>query len=360
VRDEPVPHSGHLSKLLSADGPLAIQRDSALPGSAMTRPARRVSLLDQHPGRRRMLRDVLRGLARRHKRISCKYLYDRRGSRLFDEICELPEYYPTRTETAITETYVEEMVRCVGPRCMFIEYGSGSSTKTRLLLDRLPCPAAYVPVDISREHLRFSADQLRTYYPDLDVLPVCADFTHRFELPSSRRPVERRVVYFPGSTIGNFTRPRAVRLLRGIASLCGAGGGLLIGVDLIKNPAVLRAAYNDSRGVTARFNLNLLARFNRELGADFQIDQFRHRAIYNEQRGRVEIYLVSLVDQTVALAGRQIRFSRGERIHTENSHKYDLAGFEALAGEAGMHVERVWIDSARWFSVQALKVGARP
>jgi dimethylhistidine N-methyltransferase len=302
-----------------------------------------------------MLREVLAGLARPDKKLPCKYFYDERGSRLFDEICELEEYYLTRCELAILRRDAGEMAGRLGPGCALVEYGSGSSLKTRLLLDRLDRPAAYVPVDISGEHLLRSARRLARAYPDLEVVPVCADFTRPFPLPPLRHPPRRRVVYFSGSTIGNFGPAEATALLAGIARLCGPGGGLLIGVDLKKDRAILEAAYNDRRRVTAAFNLNLLARLNRELGADFDLGGYRHHAFYNAGPGRIEMHLVSLVAQTVHVGGAAFELAAGETICTEYSYKYGLDDFRALAARVGLAVEQVWTDERGLFSVQYLR-----
>jgi dimethylhistidine N-methyltransferase len=304
-----------------------------------------------------VLREVLAGLARPQKQLPCKYFYDERGSHLFDEICELEEYYLTRCELAILRRHAGQMAGRIGTGCALIEYGSGSSLKTRLLLDRLDRPAAYVPVDISGEHLLHSARQLARAYPGLEVVPVCADFTRPFALPKLRQPPRRRVVYFSGSTIGNFGPAEATALLAGIARLCGPGGGLLIGVDLKKDRAVLEPAYDDSRGVTAAFNLNLLARINRELGADFDLIRFRHRAFYNEGAGRIEMHLVSLATQTVHVGGTAFELAEGETICTEYSYKYGLDEFRELAARAGLGLEQVWTDEKGLFSVQYLGVG---
>ncbi len=300
-------------------------------------------------------RDVLSGLAQPRKHLPCKYLYDEAGSRLFDRICTLPEYYPTRTERAILERHAPEIAEVLSPRCVLVEYGSGSSLKTRLLLDQLPDASAYVPVDISAEHLGRSAHALKQRYPRLAVLPLCADFTQPFALPTLP-PHERRAVYFSGSTIGNFPPTEAVELLANIAHLCGSGGGLLIGIDLKKDVRILEPAYNDAAGVTAAFNLNLLARINRELGGDFALERFRHRAVYNAREGRIEMYLRSLARQVVHVGERGFSLEAGEGICTEHSHKYDLDGFAQLARAAGLKVARVWMDEARLFSVQYLTV----
>jgi dimethylhistidine N-methyltransferase len=302
------------------------------------------------------LTDVLYGLHSPRKHLPCKYLYDRRGSQLFDEICRLDEYYPTRTELAIMRRHGDEIAAALGPGCRVIEYGSGSSVKTRLLLDRLIEPAAYLPVDISRGHLLATTTRLARLYPQIPIHPICADFTMPFSLPSGAACGARDIVYFPGSTIGNFTPAEAVQLLADMAGLCGDGGGLLIGVDLKKPREILEAAYNDAQGVTRAFNLNLLARINRELGADFDLDRFAHRAVYNERHGRVEMHLESLCDQSVRIGSQVIPFRAGESIHTENSYKHTLQEFDDLAVEAGFEPECAWIDERQWFSVQYFRI----
>jgi L-histidine Nalpha-methyltransferase len=300
--------------------------------------------------------DVLAGLSRPRKELPCKYFYDDRGSQLFDRICGLPEYYLTRTELAILWHHAWEMAVELGPQCLVIEYGSGSSLKTPLLLERLRNPAGYVPVDISREHLLASAEEIARRFPRLEVLPVWADFTGEFELPRTRCVPRRRVVYFPGSTIGNFGPAEAVRLMKGIARLCGPGGGFLVGVDLRKSTAVLESAYNDAAGVTAEFNLNLLARINRELGADFDLDGFEHRAVFDPRHSRIEMQLISRRRQAVRIDNITIRFAAGETICTEHSYKYAPEAFRDLARAAGLDVRRVWSDEAGLFSVQYLEV----
>lgn len=315
-----------------------------------------LELIDQAPARSQLLEEALEGLSAPRKTLPCKYLYDERGSALFDQICELDEYYPTRTELAIMQAHGAEMDEALGTGCLLVEYGSGSSLKTRILLDHLEDPAGYVPVDISREHLLRSAEAISARHPELEVLPVCADFTEPFDVPEPRAGADHVAAYFPGSTIGNFTPVEARALLCQIAEQCGAGGGLLIGVDLRKDRSVLEAAYNDSEGVTAEFNLNLLRRLNRELGADFQLDAFEHRAHWNPDLGRVEMHLVSQEPQTVQIDGERVEFADGETIHTENSHKYSLDGFSELAAEAGFSVARVWTDANQLFSVQHLRL----
>lgn len=315
------------------------------------------ALHDFAPEREMFRAEALRGLRRDPKELPCKYFYDAQGSALFERICELEAYYPTRTELAIMDAHAGAMTAALGPRCLLVEYGSGSSEKTRTLLDHLEDPAAYVPVDISREPLLRAAEALAKRYPDVPVIPVCADFTRPFRVPEPPRPARRRAVYFPGSTIGNFTPDRAVDLLRGMRRVAGAGGGLLIGVDLKKDVARLERAYDDPEGVTAAFNKNLLVRMNRELGADFDPDAFAHRAVWNEADGRIEMHLVSRVAQRVRVAGETVRFAAGETICTEHSHKYTLEGFAALGAAAGFRVERVWTDAERLFSVQWLLGG---
>jgi dimethylhistidine N-methyltransferase len=315
----------------------------------------RALLRDRAPALARMRDEVWAGLAAARKTLPCKWLYDARGSALFERICELPEYYPTRTELGILEAHAGEMAARMGARCLLVEYGSGSSRKTRLLLDRLEAPAGYVPVDISRAALAESARALSAAYPELEVLPVCADYAEPVELPRPRRPPARRAVFFPGSTIGNFTPPEAQRFLARMSRVAGPEGGILIGADLRKAPAILEAAYDDAAGVTAAFDRNLLVRLNRELGADFPVERFRHRSMWNEAEGRVEMHLESLDDREVAVAGRRFAFRAGETIHTENSYKYTLAGFAGLAAGAGLAVRRVWTDPREWFSVQWLE-----
>jgi L-histidine Nalpha-methyltransferase len=300
--------------------------------------------------------DVLAGLCQPQKVIPAKHLYDEYGSQLFDQITELDEYYPSRTETAIMREHGAEMARQIGPGCLLIEYGSGNSAKTRVLLDHLSEPAGYVPIDISEEHLHASAEVLSLDYPDLRIFPIAADFTSDVEVPEIDVPVRRNVVYFPGSTIGNFKPDTAKKLLVSIAELAGRDGALFLGVDLQKSIEVLEAAYNDAAGVTAAFNLNMLTRINRELDANFDLSSFEHRARYNHERHCIEMLIVSRRDQAVQVGAHQFHFAAGERILTERSHKYSLAGFEELARSAGFEVEGVWMDENQLFSVQYLTV----
>lgn len=308
--------------------------------------------------RRGFLRDVISGLRSTPKRLSCKYFYDRRGSELFDQICQLDEYYLTRAELALMDQFAPEMGAQIGAGVMLVEYGSGSSVKTRYLLDGLPNPVAYVPVDISGDHLQQTARELARDYPRVEILPVCADFTQDFVLPRSLRTASHAAVYFPGSTIGNFTPDETVALLRRITQKCGTGGGLLIGIDLKKDATTIEAAYNDRLGVTAEFNLNLLRRINRELGADFDGNQFFHQARYNAELGRVEMYLVSRQAQTVTLGGggETVEFEPGETICTEHSYKYTVEEFATVAAAAGLTLRREWTTNKREFAVLHLAV----
>jgi len=300
---------------------------------------------------REFLRDVLAGLRDEPKRLPCKYLYDQRGSELFDQICELPEYYPTRTELAIMQESAADMAEALGENPVLIEFGSGSSLKTRLLLDQIERPATYVPVDISREHLHASAGKIADDYPGIDVTPVHADFTQPIPLPDDISSDREKAVYFPGSTIGNFEPGEAKRLLTGITRLVGPGGKLLIGFDLVKARNVLEAAYNDSQNVTAEFNLNLLRRINRELDADFRLGGFEHQAIYNEGLGRIEMHLISRANQVVTIGSHRIIFRHGESICTEYSHKYQLEAFSQMADRSGLTLQQTWTDENKYFCV---------
>jgi len=300
----------------------------------------------------RELEGIVEGLSLSQKTISPKYFYDERGSQLFDQITELPEYYLTDAELEIMREYVDEMTALIGKTASLIEFGSGSSLKTRILLENLDDLAAYVPVDISEDHLYASARKIRAEFPDLDVLPVVADFTHSFALPSPAIMPVKNVVYFPGSTIGNFEHDAAMELLRVMHGEAGENGALLIGVDLQKDPGIIDRAYNDSAGVTAKFNLNMLRHLNRSYGANFDLDSFAHSATYDEDKGRVVIELISQADQTFEIGNTEFAITDGETILTEYSHKYTLEGFAKMASDAGFNVERVWTDAAGLFSVQ--------
>jgi len=300
----------------------------------------------------RALQEIISGLQQTEKMISPKYFYDERGSQLFDQITTLPEYYPTETELSIMRENIAEIAGLIGPQASLIEYGSGSSRKTRVLLEHLNQQAVYVPVDISEEHLLESARQLRSEFAGLEILPVVADFTKRFALPSPTVMPLRNIVYFPGSTIGNFTYAAASDLLEVMYHEAGENGAMLIGVDLQKDPRIIERAYNDSAGVTAEFNLNMLRHLNREYGSDFDLDSWSHEARYNESEGRVEIRLINTSMQTVRIGQEQVIIDTGEGILTEYSHKYTLAGFAKMAEQAGFEVARVWTDANDLFSVQ--------
>lgn len=316
----------------------------------------RASFVDLQPETGSFLEDTIAGLSRPRKALSPKYFYDERGCELFEAICELPEYYPTRTEMTIMRESVTEMARCLGNGCALIEYGSGSSRKTRLLIAEL-APALYIPIDIACTQLRASAELVAQIFPDLEVVAVCADYSRQIDLPpSDSLRTRRRAIYFPGSTIGNFSVSEAREFMGHVCRLAGAGGAMLVGVDLKKDPALLHAAYNDVRGVTAEFNLNLLARINRELDADFNLAAFRHRAFYNAAEGRIEMHLESLALQSVRVGGHTFSFVPGETIHTENSHKYSVAEFQALASESGFKAVRCWTDPQQLFAVHYLTV----
>jgi dimethylhistidine N-methyltransferase len=298
-------------------------------------------------------RDVIAGLSARPKWLWAKYFYDDRGSELFEQITVLPEYYPTRTELGILEQRAAEIARFIPTGAALIEFGSGSTVKARIVL-RAAAVGAYVPVDISAGFLASEAAQLRRDLPHLRILPVTADFTKPFELPVATRG-RARVGFFPGSTIGNFEPTQAVEFLRHAARLLGPGAHFIVGVDLVKDEGVLEAAYDDAAGVTAAFNLNLLRRINRELGADFAIDRFRHKALYNRAQHRIEMHLESLAEQNVLLCDRVIPFAAGETIHTESSYKYTVESFQALAAEAGWSPAAVWTDPKGYFSLHALR-----
>jgi L-histidine Nalpha-methyltransferase len=311
---------------------------------------------DLAPGEESFRDAVLNGLGYARRAIPCKFFYDERGSALFEAICRLPEYYLTRTEIAILEENAIAIAEQMGRHCRLIEFGSGASTKVRILLRALDHPAAYVPVDISREHLRDAAASLAEDFPALPVVAVCADYTRPFPMPPLPGPVGKRVGFFPGSTIGNFEPDAAVAFLANYARILGPGGEMLIGVDLEKDPEILNAAYNDRAGVTAQFNLNLFERINRELDGDLDIDRFEHVAFYNEIDGRVEIYIRSLANQEAWIAGKPILFAKGELIHTEYSYKYSVPEFRALAARAGFRPVDTWTDPEELFSVHYFRL----
>ena len=296
---------------------------------------------------------LLAGLRAEPKRIACKYFYDAEGSRLFEKICALPEYYPTRIELALLNAHASEMAALMGPNAEIVEFGAGAAEKIRPLLRAANEPHAYVPIDISGPYLHAIAERLRCDFPALTIRPIVADFTRELAIPAS---AARRVGFFPGSTIGNF-EPEEARTFLATAARLLRGGGLLIGVDLVKDPAVLHAAYNDAAGITAAFNKNLLARANREADANFDLSAFSHYAFYNPQAQRIEMYLTSRWAQRILICGRAIGFAEGEAIHTENSNKYTVDGFRALASSAGFTPRAVWCDADRLFSIHWLEAG---
>jgi len=310
--------------------------------------------LEAEPGWSAFGQDMLAALSATPHSIAPKYFYDAQGSALFDRICELPEYYPTRTEIGILEAQAAQIAEAIGPHAEIVEFGAGSLVKVRLLLDALDRPARYLPIDISGEHLARAAARLQQDYAGLEVLPVVADYTQDLILPRAASGAGRRIGFFPGSTIGNFTPAEALHFLR-MAARVLRGGGLLLGADLFKDPALLHAAYNDAQGVTAAFNLNLLARANRELGADFALPQFAHSAFYNAPLRRIEMHLVSLCEQQVRLCGRHFSFAEGDSLHTENSHKYTVDSLRALALEAGFTPGPAWTDPNQLFSLHWLQ-----
>ena len=325
----------------------------------MSDPDGSAALLQRSPATLAFLNETLAGLSKSPKELLCKFFYDERGALLFQKICELPEYYITRTELGILRLYGAEMATALGPNLELIGLGTGAGTKTRILLEELSDPAVYIPIDISAEQLEKSTARFRKMFPNLEILPIAADYLEPLELPLPRKPSSRSVVYFPGSTIGNFEPATAITFLKRLSDLCRPDGGLLIGVDLQKAPRIIEAAYNDQLGVTAQFNLNLLARANRELGANFDLNQWRHRAIYNQKEGRIEMYLISQTDQHVRIEDRQFVFYAGEKLLTEYSYKHTPEGFAALGHEAGFQFEKMWADAARWFGVFYFRVISR-
>jgi L-histidine N-alpha-methyltransferase len=313
-----------------------------------------IDLTDLSPATSTMRADVLAGLRRRPKVLPSQYLYDDKGAVLFEQICEQQEYYPTRTEVAILESQLDDIADAVGPDALVVEPGSGSGIKTRLLLERLDAPVAYVPIDIACEQLTRVAQEFNQTFPDLTVLPVCADFTGDYDLPDAPRQPQRVLAYFPGSTIGNFERGDAVAVLDRLRRLVGDDGGILVGVDTKKDPTIIEPAYDDAAGVSAEFALNYLDRMNRELGADFDRDQFHYAAPYVAERGRIEMGLVSRSDQDVRIGNETVAFAAGEHVVTELSHKYTPDEFADVAADAGLSVAHVWQDPKGWFSVQYL------
>ncbi len=314
-----------------------------------------LKLTDLQPTPDDILGDVLAGLSRTPKQLPSKYFYDRRGSELFEEITRQPEYYLTRIELALLAASAAEISDAVGPHAHVVEYGSGSGRKTRLLLDALDDPVAYTPIEISRSALLASVERLDREFDDVEVLAVCADFTQPVPLPQPSRKADHALVFFPGSTLGNFTDAEAVRLLRAMHETMGDRGGALLGIDLQKSPEIIEPAYNDANGVTAKFTLNLLARLNRDIGSDFDLDGFEHRADYVEDVGRIETFLVSRREQTVMVDGRPFHFAAREAMQVEYSQKYTDAMLAALAGQVGLKVVRAWNDPKDWFGLRLLQ-----
>ncbi|WP_340647705.1 L-histidine N(alpha)-methyltransferase [Pseudoxanthomonas winnipegensis] len=320
---------------------------------AMTRA--RDALTDLRPKPDDITADALEGLSRDPKTLPSKYFYDAEGSRLFEAITHLPEYYLTRTELALLEQRLPSIAQAIGPGAHVVEYGSGSGRKTELLLEHLHAPVAYTPVEISRTAVVQATARLSEHFPAIEMLPVCADFTRPLDLPQSARPAQRTVMFFPGSTLGNFTDEAAQALLDGMRQTMGPGGCALVGIDLDKEPALIEAAYNDAAGITAAFTLNLLARLNREIGSDFDLDAFAHRAVYVRERLRIETFLVSQRAQTVKVGGRRFDFAQGEAMQVEYSHKYTDARFAQLAARAGLKVTHGWNDARDWFGLRLLQ-----
>ena len=302
-----------------------------------------------------ILEEVIEGLSKKQKQLPSKLFYDEKGSALFDQICDLEEYYPTRTEIKIMQDNILEMSSLLGEGTLLIELGSGSSLKIRLLLDNIPGLAGYIPIDISTEHLINSSQILKDDYPNLDIFPLAADYTKDFELPDIDKTFDHKAVYYPGSTIGNFEPAYAKDFLKRIAKICGDNGGFIIGVDLRKDADTLEAAYNDKKGITAAFNLNILQRLNEELYADFDLNMFKHFAFFNDKESRIEMHLISQINQEVHLGGSTISFEMGESILTEYSYKYTLQSFAKLASDY-FNVKKVWTDKNNLFSIQYLRV----
>ncbi len=300
--------------------------------------------------------EIIRGLKLNQKELSPKFFYDEKGSLLFDQICELDEYYPTRTETKILTDNITDIVANIDSKSIIIEYGSGSSIKTKILLDHLPELAAYIPVDISYSHLQKSAKSLQKRYPKLNIIPVKADYTNSFDLPAITEHGHNSTVFFPGSTIGNFYPTQAIEFLKNIAEQVGSGGGLIIGVDLKKDSQILDRAYNDSQGITDKFNLNMLNNINSITGSNFVLKNFSHFAKYNSNFGRIEMHLISKIDQKVIIKDEEILFRGGESLLTEVSYKYSLEEIREMACEAGFIVKKTWVDDNKYFSVSCLAI----
>ncbi|MFO0589483.1 MAG: L-histidine N(alpha)-methyltransferase [Polyangiaceae bacterium] len=317
---------------------------------------RSLRVFDLHPSQSDFEAEVLAGLTKTRKELPCKYFYDAEGAHLFEAICATDEYYVTRTEIAILQKDLPRIAEIVGPRAVVIEPGSGSGTKTRMLLEALQQPSAYVLVDLSRAQLLATAAETAGAFPDLEVLPVCADYTAPFPLPEPTSTSGRRVLFYPGSTIGNFDRAEAEAFLHRMAERLGPGAVIVLGVDLKKDPNVLHAAYNDAAGITERFNKNLLARVARTLHVDIPLESFAHYAFYEPTEGRVEMHLVSRRDQTIRIGGREIAFATGESIWTESSYKYTRQEVRATAERAGLQTLAELTDDRGYFLVTVLGV----
>lgn len=323
----------------------------------MTASAALSSFRDEEPKITDFRTEALAGLRRQPRILPCKFFYDEIGSRLFEQITTLPEYYLTRTEEAILAERADEIAALAGPGGQIVEYGSGAIRKARILIEALDRPAGYVAVDISRDHLIQAAESLARDYPGLEVHAVCTDYTTDFAVPDPRdRIAARRLGFFPGSTIGNFEPEAATDFLAAAARTLGRTGAMVIGTDLQKDKEILEAAYDDAAGVTAAFNLHLLERINQELDGNFDLSGFKHVAIYNEAAARIEMHIESLADQSVEVAGETFAFAKGERIHTENSHKYTVEGFRALATSAGFETKQTWTDEDDLFAIHYLAV----
>ncbi len=318
----------------------------------MNESVQRYQFFDQHPEVADFRADIIQGLSAAKPYILPKYFYDETGSRIFEDICNCTEYYPTRTEVSIIRDNIDEIVETLGKDCLLIEPGSGDSYKVRLLLDALR-PVAYLPIDISKRYLQGEAQKLAAEFTWLNVHAICADFTGKLRLPYHVQSTNK-AAFFPGSTIGNFVPEQAVKVLEEIKMMVGDDGGLLIGVDLQKDPRILSAAYNDRTGFTSQFNKNLLVRINRELNANFNVDQFQHHAFYNEDEYRIEMHLVSMQDQQVTIDGQCLSFEKGQSIVTEYSHKYSVTNFQKLAEQAGFNIIKTWLDDDQLFSVHYL------
>jgi len=311
----------------------------------------KIKFHDLEPERETFFQDVCVGLSKQQKSLPCKYLYNKIGSNLFNAICKTKEYYLTRTELEIMRNHVKEMTLMMGPHCLFIEYGSGNGKKIRLLLDHLEKPAGYVPIDISKEHLKQTVHDLNKSFSKLEILAVCADFTGNFELPTPQTSLRQKVVYFPGSTIGNFSQTQSLALLKKMKKFLTKNDGLLIGIDLKKDEEILNRAYNDHSGLTAGFNRNILLRINHELEGTFRLEWFDHKAFYNAKKNRMEMHLSSRREHTVSVLKNKFNFHKGETIHTESSYKYTIDEFSQLAHLANFKLKKYWLDKNKFFGV---------